>query len=616
MVGSSLHAAKVDFTILHTNDEHSELVPHSPYLDYGEPDGDQSYGGMARLAGAINQIKKEREEPVLIFNAGDFIGGTPFSWLMAEGQSIELNLLQEMGYDAVVPGNHEFDYGVDELIEYLEGAGYPEALDITSFLSSNLASPQTSSFSDYHDKERIIEMDNVKVGLFGLLGREAFSFAPDTGELELLDPVATAQTRIASLHEKGADIIVAISHSGLKEDEELAQEVEGLDLIVGGHSHDVISSPIKVEDTYIVQTGAYLEYLGVMDLSFDSAEDKLTLVDYNLLKLDQKISPDQAVAEQVESYRQQLNQIIATKTGGRFQDIAAPIARCAFPLLSAPSGQETPMGNLIVDAIRLTVSDIVDTEVDIAFIGSGQIRGGIQSGSRGGVLSVYDLIKPASLGSGPNDEYGYPIAGFYLTGDEVLTLLEIAAFIPQVEGPTHFIQFSGVKYSYNPENTILFTLPIIELPLLTTRAVVSASLYTGPGYQTRDSQDYQDIDPDKLYFLATDSYVLSRISLVEEYIPWLDLKPRDEMGNPIALDQLDDLIISGENGNFKTWEALLYYTDKFNNTDGQPGIPADYAEAGGRINQVDAISYAEIIGIILLMIIAVLSIFKFRQSKK
>ena len=100
--------------ILHTNDEHGAVIPHSPTVDFHPQRENPTVGGYARLATAVKEIRQQKAvdgEPVLLLSAGDYIGGSPYSWLILEGYALELELKQIIGYDAVTIGNHEYDYG-------------------------------------------------------------------------------------------------------------------------------------------------------------------------------------------------------------------------------------------------------------------------------------------------------------------------------------------------------------------------------------------------------------------------------------------------------------------------------------------------------------------------
>jgi len=713
-----LQAEEISLTILHTNDEHSEIIPHSPSLDYGQ-EIDRSIGGMARLAGAVNQIKADRKSPVLLFNAGDFIGGTPFSWLASRGIGAEIAIMKEIGYDAVVPGNHEFDYGVEVLQEYLDYAGYPESHEETAILGSNIISPEGYFFQDYYLEEKIIELEELKIGVFGLIGEDAGAIAPDPGQLEFADPYETAARKVEELQSAGADLIIALTHSGLAEDKKLAGEVAGLDLIIGGHSHHLLEEPRQVDDTLIFQAGAYLEYLGVLDLVYDTGEKKIAAIDYRLVKLDADISstgedaslgdapvgeepidyapveegpveyasdeyasvrdlpvdnsPDEyasvrdapdkeasdkdasleyspedvtpvkeasdeyeyasvedapdkespEISEMINHYSSKLNQLIAEITGGEFGEITAPVARSDFPLRKEPYAGENQMGSFVTDAMRIIAQEELGEEVDIAFQGAGQIRGSLIPDSEQGRIALYDMISPASMGKGPGDNFGFPLVTAHLTGAEVETLLEVAAFLPQVAESRHFIHFSGLRYSFNPENAVLFDIPILDFPLLTTRAVTSAEIFTGRGKQTENDEDYEAFEEEKLYRLVTDSHMLAQISLVESFVPWLDLKPRDEEGNVIDVDDIKAMTIpydkefgeENNTGNLKVWQAVVRYADSFEGED-LPEIPAYYAASEGRITETTGLSYRTVLLTALLIVILVLVLLLSRWREK
>ena len=149
--GRQADSTDIRLTILHTNDEHSHLIPIPAVDDHPEMNNSAG-GGIAHLAGTINSIRMQKElegESVLLFSAGDHLGGPAYGWLpLREGLAPELNLFQMMGYDAVTIGNHEFDYGSDVYARYLADAGYPEESDQTVILGSNIRPPQDHPFSE------------------------------------------------------------------------------------------------------------------------------------------------------------------------------------------------------------------------------------------------------------------------------------------------------------------------------------------------------------------------------------------------------------------------------------------------------------------------------------
>ena len=632
-------------TILHTNDEHSAVIPHSPLLDFNSED-DSSVGGMNRLAASVEAIVQDHREentPVFLFNAGDFMAGTPFSWLAMEGYGPELKLLRQIGYDAAVLGNHEFDYGVEILRDYMEDAGYPAANEELAVLGSNIISPEGYFFQEYYRDYEIIEKEGVKIGIMGLIGEDAARAAPETGQLEFVRPSEAAQQVLDVLEGYGVDITIALTHAGLEEDKALAREVEGLDIIVGGHSHDILTRPKIVNDTYIVQAGDSLEYLGKMELVFQPEEGKINLSDYELIRLDSKATDRVNFAEEntddysekkfniseiqytIDDYRQKLNRLLADITGGRFNSVSQPVIMSDFDLKKEPYVGENPAGNFITDAMRIEASRVLEEEVDIAFQGNGQIRGGFYAGGAENLMTFYDLAAPNSLGTGPADNFGFPLVSGYITGEEVKTLLEVAAFVYQVESDRHFIHFSGLSYSYDPDNALLGTIPGLDIPLLPMRAVTEAKFYPGttPQPDSAEDEQFSQLEDDKLYKLVTDSHMLSQISLVEDIIPWVDLQPKDAEGNPLDIDNMQEHVVVGEEGELKVWQAVVNYADDLNPAGlEQPDqaeiarMPQYYAGTQGRIEKVDTVSHRLIFILGLLLTATVLGGIIWRLFRK
>ncbi|WP_456329982.1 bifunctional metallophosphatase/5'-nucleotidase [Archaeoglobus sp.] len=222
---SSAAGNTVNFTILHTNDEHSAVIPYSPAIDFNESVKDPTIGGFARLASLVKSIKAEKSEEVMLVSAGDFTGGSPFSWLVTEGESPEIALMQKIGYDVITIGNHEFDYGAEKLVDSLLNAGYPEANEKTVIVSTNLVAPQGHPMNEIVKKYHIMEIENLKIGFIGLLGKDAKAKAYSYEPLDFEDPILTAKQAVEELKKEGVDLIIAVTHLGVSEDLELAEAV-------------------------------------------------------------------------------------------------------------------------------------------------------------------------------------------------------------------------------------------------------------------------------------------------------------------------------------------------------------------------------------------------------
>ncbi|MDW7740211.1 MAG: bifunctional metallophosphatase/5'-nucleotidase [Bacillota bacterium] len=626
---------EIYFTILHTNDEHSALIPHSPAIDYHPERDNPTVGGFARLASAVNQIREDREavgQPVLLFSAGDYMGESPFSWLIPLGLAPELNLMQLIGYDAAVIGNHEYDYGPDILAKYLLEAGYPAAHDKTVIIASNTVAPSDHPLArdGLYRSNHLITLDNgLVIGIFGLIGEQAISYTTANEPVEFADQHETARQMIEELQQQGADVIIAITHSRVEEDQELAREVPGIHLIIGGHSHTVLEEPVIENGVIIVQAGSQLQYLGQLELAFNTGSGELRLRnaevnDPYLIPLDHNIPINPEINELIEQYTAELNYIIAARTDGKFQHILDTVMLSNFELSNKPPLKESSFGNFVSDAMRLITEEKIGRKVDFAIQANGAIRGSVNPGTMPhsmGKVSVYDLVQQVGLGIGPDGEAGYSLVAAYLTGEEIRRALEVAVLLSDMMGDTFFLQFSGLRYDYNPQNAILFTVPIMDLPIPTTRAVISAERYTGDGRQGNDDSQYQPIErgDEQLYCLVTDSYIVSFLPMVGELLPQLELVLKDSEGNPVPEDEFDRLVVRVDGKEIKVWEAVLEYAAAQTvGNSGLPEIDSYYSSTGGRINP--SRSFPLVILPILLLLLIIFGIYmlirKIRSRRK
>lgn len=601
---SSAESQELCFCILHTNDMHSELIPHSPAVDYHPEEENPTVGGIARLATAVEEIRQAKMsegEPVLLLDAGDFLGGSPFAWLALRGYAAELTIMQEMGYDAVAIGNHEYDYGPDVLAQYLLKARYPEAHRETLVLASNTEAPPghplaaQSLFMD----TAMYELENgLKIGIFSLIGEDAALVIGEPGDLEFLDQHDVARRMVDELKQRGADVVVAITHSGVAEDQELAREVSGIDVIVGGHSHTALHEPVLVGDTVIVQAGSLGMYLGRLELSYDPPTGKVRVRNEEnghpfLIPIDSNFACHPEIDSLVREYTLILDAHIHDMTCGRFDAIMSTVASSDFVLSDQPPMSETPLGNFVADAMRMVAQEVTGKRVDIAGQASGAIRKSIFPGTMphsAGNISFYEIAEATGTGHGLDGYPGCPIVSLYLTGEEVRRLLEVAVLLQEFMGDSSFLQFSGLRYSYNPTNAVLMTIPFINLPIPTTRAVTSAELFTGPGVQPANGEGHIPLERGdaQLYHLVTDAYVLLFLPVVTAMLPQLEMVPKDADGEPVPLERIDELIVRHADAReLKVWEAVVMYAAaQSTGGDGVPRIPDYYKDTAARINRI------------------------------
>lgn len=616
---------KVNFTILHTNDEHSALIPHTPAIEPGVKTTDESppsFGAFARLSKVVDEIreeKKEKNESVFLLNAGDFLGGSPFSWLVLEGYAAEIELMQEIGYDAALLGNHEFDYGAQKLAEYLREAGYPQASKNTTILSKNIEVPQEHPLK----KEELYEPfiikeigDDVKLGVFGLLGEDAYLTIKRNENISLIQPIEAAEEAVDKLNEEGVDVIAALTHAGVEEDKELASKVEGIDIIVGGHSHDALFEPIKKEDTLIVQAGEMLRYLGKLELSYDKTTGEVTpRKEENkssfLLPINSTLAYCPEVYSKVKKYKEIINDVVAEKTKGDYESILQPVATSSFEIPDYPLGKETPAGNYVTDAMRLMSGEIKEERVDVALQAGGSVRKGIvpkTNESSDGEISFYDMAEVASLGSGEDGRGGYPIVSFYLTGRELKTGLEVAVLMDRFMGDDYFLHFSGVEYKYDIDDSVVFTIPVLDIPIPSMSAVKEARVYKGEGVQPPlgEEGEFESVKGDKLYHVVTDSYLLSFLPMAGEMLPFFDVGPKDKEGEVFSPDETGEMKLDYKGRELKTWDTLVKYASTHpKEEEGLPVIPDYYSEVRKRGEKLDtfSIGWGALLGIVTLLLV-------------
>lgn len=247
-------------TILHTNDTHSRL---EPFKENGE-----WIGGSLRRMEYLQQVRSEQND-VLLVDAGDYSQGTPYFNLF--GGYVEVELMNQMGYDAATLGNHEFDNGLNALADRLRKAKFKTVCANYSFHHKDL----DTLIKPYI----IIEKGEKKIGIFGLLtdldGLIADPAILDT--ITYLDPIESSKKVVEYLRNtEQCNLIICLSHLGLEPeradkpmcDKLLAKKVDGIDIIIGGHSHTYLSEPLLINSTSIMQMGTKGGKIGRIDWHF------------------------------------------------------------------------------------------------------------------------------------------------------------------------------------------------------------------------------------------------------------------------------------------------------------------------------------------------------------
>jgi 5'-nucleotidase len=467
---------KKTFTILHTNDMHSNFIGMGPASDYTPLtlNDDQTTGGYARIATVIATRKKARasQGPVLVLDAGDFSMGTPFAAASREIGG-ELQVMSHMGYDATTFGNHEFDLGPDGLGKAISVAS--KAGRIPAVLSSNtdfaandptLTGLQQLSKAGLIRRYLVIERGGMRFGLFGVLGAEAQHYTGGAGAVKFLDFLESAKEVVKLLREtEKVDVVIALSHGGVLKGKDgrysggddvlLAESVPGIDVVIGGHSHTTLQEAIIVNGrTPVVQTGLEGKNVGELVISLDGAQ--LTVDAYRLHPIDDRIAGDRAINDEIDKFKQGVTAAVFASRGYRIDQPLA-IAPQDLPNTFTDVAAGTMLANLVTDSFRKA------TQADIGFNVNGMARAPIWRGKTG-VVTVYDVFAVAPLGAGIVDATaGSALVTGYFTGQELKNILEF--FL--VDSPAHpgeyFPRVSGMRFRYDLSRPKFDVVTAIEL---------------------------------------------------------------------------------------------------------------------------------------------------------
>jgi 5'-nucleotidase/UDP-sugar diphosphatase len=472
--------AKVyNLTILHTNDHHGHFLKFSPFPV-------QDVGGLAAQSTLVNVVRAEVKEAggyVLVLSAGDVNTGIPESDLL--DAEPDFNLMNIIGYDAMTLGNHEFDNSRDVLLKQKEWAKFP-------FLSANIVKKDTGEplVSPYIIKD----IEGLKVAIFGLTTEETpiLTLPDNTKDLAFKSAIDVARELVPKLRTE-ADVVIALTHLGFYEDAgggynspgdlKLAKDVPGIDVIVGGHTHTKVMEPKVINNTLIVQAGAYSENVGRLNLTFDSDAKKITGSTYKLMSVNGKTRvkyndkyytmyvdkgyiEDQDIVEAIKPYIGQADTLLSQ-----------PVGEAAVELVGGKTesrSQETNLGNLITDGMR------AKTGADIALLNGGGIRAGIAPGK----ITYRDVLTV--------QPFGNTLVLLDLTGAQVMDVLNYAATIEPGNGA--FLHVSGLKWTNNKgkvENVLAGDAPI---DVQKTYKVVTNNFMSAGGDGYKMLKDLPQID--------------------------------------------------------------------------------------------------------------------------
>ncbi|MBE1443615.1 5'-nucleotidase C-terminal domain-containing protein [Paenibacillus sp. OAS669] len=389
-------------TILHTNDIHSRVEESKEGIGY------------AKLSTLIKQ-QKAANPSTLVLDAGDTFHGQTIANL-ERGESI-VKIMNSIGFDAMEPGNHDFNYGSSRLVELSGKAQFP-------ILSANVKKADgTRLLKPYIIKD----VAGVKVGIFGLTTPEtAYKTHPNNVKgLTFADPVAEAKAMVNELKGK-ADIIIALAHLGIDKSSvdtsaKVAEQVPGIDVIIDGHSHSTLEHGITVGNTLIAQTGEYSKNIGKVDLQLDGKTIKSKTASLITKPATESVEADPAVLSIIDEIKKSQDSILSQVVGSSAMKLVGEreVVRAG----------ESNLGHLITDAM------LDETGADVALTNGGGIRASIEAGqiTKGQIITVLpfgnyiqtkkvkgsDIVAALELGV---SSYPEPLGGFPHVGGVTFTL--------------------------------------------------------------------------------------------------------------------------------------------------------------------------------------------------
>lgn len=418
---SAARGSATRITILYTNDIHGHLAAWTGWE--GDLKG-KTVGGCGRLAAAIAEARKQAKDALLL-DAGDLLGDSMIADL-TEGKAM-VEALNFLGYDAMSIGNHEPDFGIDVLRQRMKDATF-------TVLAANLIERKVGK--PFAEPYIIKKVSGVSVGILGLAyPKTAWTTASkNVVELEFQDPVPAVRHCLPQMRRDGAELIVVLSHLGLGGDKALAKAVEGIDVIVGGHSHNRMQKAEQVGATLIVQAGAHGSDLGRLDLTIErgkvmASDCTLTLLDHNKVAADS--DAERLVERLCEPYRKALDEVIGVAADWlvRAQTLAGQDARLR--------DEESPVDSLFADILRQ------QTGADVALL----------PGVGYGVAIPPGAITAAQLRQLVPHEG--KVVTLRLTGEQITEVLEQSIENVFSEDPAvkvgGMIQVGGIRFRYDPK---------------------------------------------------------------------------------------------------------------------------------------------------------------------
>lgn len=472
-LGLSAAPSFADYTlnILHFNDWHSRIEGNNKYestCSAEEETKGECIGGAGRLVTAIAQERKKLEgQNVLLLNAGDSFQGSLF-YITYKGTAEE-EFLNQIKPDAVTLGNHEFDDGESALVPYLDKAKFP-------IVSANVVPNDKSGAAGKIKPSIVLEVGGQKIGIVGAVTNDTPELASPGPNITIADDVKSITAEVEKLKAQGVNKIIAVTHIGYRRERDIIAKIPGIDVVVGGHSHSLLSNTDpKAEGPYptmvdnpdgskvpVVQAASYSKYLGEFKVVFDD-NGNVKEASGDPIFLDKSITPDPAVLARIKELGAPIEALKNKEVAETTEAIDGSRESCRT--------KECAMGNLVSDAI---LDRVKGQGVEIVVSNGGGLRASIDKGTvtMGEVLTVLPFQNT--------------LATFQISGKDLVAGLENG--VSQVEdGGGRFPQVAGLKYSFDKS--------------------VAPNAGRVKSVEVMQNGAWAPINPDKDYLVATNNYV-------------------------------------------------------------------------------------------------------------
>ncbi|MEO9684372.1 MAG: bifunctional metallophosphatase/5'-nucleotidase [Tateyamaria sp.] len=426
-LSAGVASAEYTLHILHTNDMHSRIESINRFDSTCDAEGEaegKCFGGVARVKTAIDAKKAELAgQNVIVLDAGDPFQGSLF-YTTYKGAA-EAEFMEQMGYDAMAVGNHEFDDGPAGLSAFVDTVSFP-------VISGNLDMSGEALLAGKVDDHLVLEVGGQKIGIVSALAVDTVETSSPGENVIFEDEITALTADVATLEGEGVDKVIALTHVGMNKDLAIAAAVPGLDVVIGGHSHTLMSNddgetpayPTMVEGVPVAQAYAYTKYLGHLIVTFDD-DGNVTAATGDPIVLDASVTPDAAFLARIAEMGAPIEEM---KTR-----VVAESAATIEGSRDVCRAMECPMGSLIADAM---LDRVKDQGIEIAIQNGGGIRASIDAGpvTMGEVLTVLPFQNTLST--------------FEVPGAAIVAALENG--VGQIEdGAGRFPQVAGMTYAFD-----------------------------------------------------------------------------------------------------------------------------------------------------------------------